>query len=184
MTVGFSLSKSSQHSVFIEINEIKKISTWERLTMSVLIFRTIIHLHIHLDDKSCWFTLTTETYLTTVFKATHSIKSEVVRSFEKATDIKYKGIFFFCAPYVTQATNHLENYHMNTENPAWDIGYIFVNVVLNYFFLMPLHLELLFRQLMMMCAFYLLYSFLFRKIDLKNIFVICKSLQKRRIHIF
>ncbi len=66
-----SLSKSSQHSVFIEINEIKKISTWERLTMSVLIFRTIMHLHIHLDDKSCWFTLTTETYLTI---ATHSIK--------------------------------------------------------------------------------------------------------------
>ncbi len=118
MTVGFSLSKSSQHSVFIEINEIKKISTWERLTMSVLLFRTIIHLHIHLDDKSCWFTLTTETYLTTVFKATHSIKSEVVRSFEKATD-------FFCAPYITQATNHLENYHMNTENPAWDIWVYF-----------------------------------------------------------
>ncbi len=48
-----------------------------------------------------------------------------MRSFEKAKDIKYKGIFFFSAPYVTQATNHLENYHMNTENPAWDIWVYF-----------------------------------------------------------
>ncbi len=43
---------------------------------------------------------------------------------------------------------------------SWSSGYIFVNVVLNYFFLTPLHLELLFRQLMTMCAFYLSYSFL------------------------
>ncbi len=46
--------------------------------------------------KACCFTLTTETYLTIVLKATHSVKFEVVHSLEKATDTKYQG-FFLCS---------------------------------------------------------------------------------------
>ncbi len=44
--------------------------------------------------KAFCFTLTTETYLTIVVKATYSVKFEVVHSIEKATDTKYQGFFF------------------------------------------------------------------------------------------
>ncbi len=64
-------------------------------------FRTIIYLFdvrppLSLDTKikACCFTLTTETYLTIVLKATHSVKFEVVHSLAKATDTKYQGFFF------------------------------------------------------------------------------------------
>ncbi len=70
-------------------------------------------------------------------------------------------IFYLCAHYVTQESKSLRKLSCEYRKPTHDhLGIFFVNVVLNYFFLTPLHLELLFRQLMTMCAFYLSYSFL------------------------
>ncbi len=72
-----------------------------RMSLS-LFFRSIIYLFdvrppLSLDTKikAFCFTLTTETYLTIVVKATYSVKFEVVHSLEKATDTKYQGFFFF-----------------------------------------------------------------------------------------
>ncbi len=67
-------------------------------------------IYIHLFDvrpplsldtkiKAFCFTLTTETYLTIVVKATYSVKFEVVHSIEKATDTKYQGFFFLLFIY-------------------------------------------------------------------------------------
>ncbi len=68
----------------------------------IYFFRSIIYLFdvrppLSLDKriKAFCFTLTTETYLTIVVKATYSLKFEVVHSLEKATDTKY-FYFIYC----------------------------------------------------------------------------------------
>ncbi len=70
--------------------------------------------------KAFCFTLTTETYLTIVVKATYSVKFEVVHSLEKATDTKYQGFFFFCAPYVTQESKSLRKVSYEYRKPTHD----------------------------------------------------------------
>ncbi len=95
-----------------------------------LFFRSIIYLFdvrppLSLDTKikAICFTLTTETYLTIVVKATYSVKFEVVHSLEKATDTKYQGFFYFiyllfCAPYVTQDTKSLRKVSYEYRKPT------------------------------------------------------------------
>ncbi len=85
--------------------------TWPYITFTSF-FRSIIYLFdvrppLSLDTKikAFCFTLTTETYLTIVVKATYSVKFEVVHRLEKATETKYQG-FFYC--FVTQCNSRVQ----------------------------------------------------------------------------